>query len=232
MRQFYISPHTLSLFNDCPRCFWFHMIKGDTFKRPEGPTSTLPRGMDGLIKRYFDEYREQKKLPPEIANVVKGELVDKETVTKWRYWKTGLQFLDADGQRLGGALDDCLVDSGLFIPIDYKTRGYDLKDNSTSYYVLQLSCYNFLLYKNGYNTTDYAYLVFYIPNEIKMKGLVQFNVEIKMVHTLSLAELYKTFRNALGILSLNDPPLSANECKFCNWAVRVCNHQHQQLKLF
>ncbi|OQX84713.1 MAG: hypothetical protein B6D55_08540 [Candidatus Omnitrophica bacterium 4484_70.2] len=170
MKYFSLSPHTLTLFLECPRCFWFHMVKGKDFYRPETPSSTLPRGMDNLIKRYFDDYRKRKELPPEISHL-NARLVDEETIKKWRHWRTGLVFKDESGSSLYGALDECVIEEDFYIPLDYKTRGFSLKEDSASFYVFQMSCYNFLLEKNGYKVKDYAYLVFYIPQEFKNTAL-------------------------------------------------------------
>ena len=46
-KKFFVSPSTLNLFLECPRCFWFRVVKGEGFRRPEQPSSTLPRKMDG-----------------------------------------------------------------------------------------------------------------------------------------------------------------------------------------
>jgi len=232
VKEFFLSPYTLTIFLDCPRCFWFHVIKGQDYRRPEVPTSTLPRGMDSLIKKYFDQYRKNNLLPPEISGVVKGKLVDKEVIEKWRYWKTGLAFIDSDGSKLFGVLDECLVSNGVYTPVDYKTRGFSLKEDSTSYYTLQMSCYCFLLRKNGYRISNYAYLVFYIPQEFQDKGVVQFNIEVKRVETLPLEKVYSIFRDALDVLALNEPPPPDRECKFCSWALRVTKGGQTQLRLF
>jgi len=197
------------------------MVKGEGFRRPESPTSTLPRGMDNLIKRYFDSYRRRNLLPPEISSIIKGRLVEEDAISKWRNWRTGLTFVDNDGSKLLGALDECVVVDGVYIPIDYKTRGYDLKEDSTSYYTFQMSCYNFLLNKNGYKVSDSAYLVFYIPLEFQDEGVVHFNIEVKRVKTFPLEKVYSVFRNALSILSQKNPPEAGKSCKFCSWAFRV-----------
>lgn len=210
------------------------MIKGTHFKRPSPPTSTLPSGMDNLIKHYFDHYRANKTLPPELIGKMQGELVEADLIKKWRFWKTGLEFVDKDGNRLFGALDECLMTDGAHVPVDYKTRGFDLKEDSTSYYVLQMSCYNFLLSKNKYKTFDYAYLVFYIPKEVKEEGGVDFKVEVKKIKTLAEDKVYGVFRGAIDVLALQSPPQKAKECKFCDWAFHVAQMggSHNQLKLF
>jgi xanthosine utilization system XapX-like protein len=48
------------------------------------------------------------------------------------------------------------------IVLDYKTRGFPLKEDTAAHYQDQLDIYNFLLRKNGYRTEDYGYLLFYL----------------------------------------------------------------------
>ena len=43
-----LSPSSLSLMQECSRCFW--MEKHKVWSRPSGPMSTLPMGMDKLLK--------------------------------------------------------------------------------------------------------------------------------------------------------------------------------------
>ncbi|MBU0694331.1 MAG: PD-(D/E)XK nuclease family protein [Candidatus Omnitrophica bacterium] len=231
MKKFFLSSYTLGLFRECPRCFWFHMVRGYNFKRPQPPTSTLPSGMDNLIKKYFDRYRKENLLPPEISNTLKGRLVEEEIIQKWRNWKTGLEFVDNDGSKFIGALDDCLVFEEAYIPLDYKTRGHELKENSHTYYILQMSCYNFLLAKNGYKVSNLAYLIFYIPTGLESNGLVRFDVKIKKVETFSLEKTYGIFSDALSVLASGEPPSQSESCKFCDWAEKTCQKQ-TQLKLF
>lgn len=117
-----ISPTTgLNLFKNCPRCFWIHYNK--EVKRPRGIFPSLPNGMDLVIKKYFDQYR--GKLPPELKGKVTGRLMpDLALMEKWRNWRTGFEYQDKKlGAVLFGALDDCLLDGGRYIPLDYKTKG-------------------------------------------------------------------------------------------------------------
>lgn len=125
-----VSPTILSVFLECPRCFW--LLMNHNLRRPTGPVSTLPRGMDGLIKKYFDSFRAKGCLPPEIEGKVRGHLIgDQELLDEWRNWRKGLRFEDRSlGVLLRGALDECLVDEELYIPVDYKTRGYALKKDT------------------------------------------------------------------------------------------------------
>ena len=208
------------------------MVKGRDYKRPEPPTSSLPSGMDRIIKTYFDKFRSKKTLPPELVNITKGELVPQELIDGWRFWKTGLSFVDKDGSKLIGALDECLISDGFYFPVDYKTRGYDLKEDSTSYYILQMSCYSFLLSKNKYNTSDSAYLIFYIPSGLKDSGKVEFKTEVCKIKTYPLEKVYSIFREALSILQGKEPPQANKDCKFCDWAQKVSSKENTQLRLF
>ena len=70
--EYKLSPSSLNLLQDCPRCFWLHFNK--KIKRPSGPMSSIPIKMDSIIKHYFDRYREMEKLPPMIENMIIGKL--------------------------------------------------------------------------------------------------------------------------------------------------------------
>ncbi len=231
VKPFFLSPNTLNLFLECPRCFWFHLIKGEGFRRPEPPTSTLPRKMDSLIKDHFDLYRKKGLLPPELKESVEGVLVEQDLIKKWRFWKTGLRFIDKDGHQLSGALDECILDKDRYIPLDYKTRGSDLREDSSSYYIFQMSCYNFLLSKNNYPVSNFAYLVYYILTDLKEQGEARFNIEVRRIETLPPDKVYDIFREAIDTL-LGKLPSPAKDCAFCKWVDNLHNVDKEQLSLF
>lgn len=223
-----LSPSTLNLFLECPRCFWCQINKG--IHRPQGPFPSLPGGMDILIKKYFDEYRLRGALPPELVGKVDAQLfADIEVLNKWRNWRTGLAYADeTSGAVLSGALDDCLVKDGFLIPMDYKTRGFDVKVGGEAFYQNQMNCYSLLLEKNGMRQPQYAWLMYWIPREIVGQAQprtvpadmgsgawVYFSVEPKKVTTNS-EDALKTFRSAVALL---DGPLPASHsaCAFCGW---------------
>ena len=210
-----ISPTTgLNLFKQCPRCFWIHYNK--EVKRPRGIFPSLPGGMDLVIKKYFDQYRGE--LPPEIDGKVAGKLLpDLVLMEKWHNWRTGLEYCDKDlDATLFGALDDCLLDGDCYIPLDYKTKGSSPKDgDSEKYYQTQLDAYSFLLNSNGYKTGDFAYLVYYYPDEVTKNGVVRFSVTPVKVET-NLKRAEKTFRDAVGLLK-GSMPKNDTGCEYCSW---------------
>lgn len=212
-----LSASSLSLFLECPRCFWLQI--NQKIHRPEGPISTLPRGMDNVIKDYFDQYRAKGVLPPELEGKIKGKLVaDQGLIKKWRHWMSGLSYTDSKrNAKLISALDDCLIDSsGSYIPLDYKTRGYDLKIDSCQYYQHQLDIYTFLLSVNGFKIKNLGYLVYYIPKKIKEHGQGKFDVILLKIKTDALRA--KTlFEQAVNLLR-GEIPAKHSDCKFCSFS--------------
>jgi hypothetical protein len=215
--QIKLSPSTLNLFLECRKCFWLGQVKG--VHRPRGIFPSLPGGMDGLIKKYFDKYRVQVKLPPEIDGKVDGLLMaDLDLLNKWRSWRTGLIYRDPDsGAILSGALDDLLVDPGkqVFMPFDYKTRGYALKEDSSSFYQNQLNCYSLMLDANGLKSAGFGYLCYYIPTDVSEDGQVKFEVTVKKMN-VSSEDAKKVFESAQELI--NGPmPKSHGVCQYCSW---------------
>ncbi len=197
---------------ECPRCFWLTQHK--VWKRPAGIFPSLPSGMDRILKIHFDKFMEQGKLPPEICE--HGDCTnmklfeDKEKLKIWQNnWK-GISFTDKNGNELHGAVDNILQKGKKLIVLDYKTRGYPLKEDTAEHYRNQLNTYNFLLRKNGYQTEDFAFLLFYIPKEVMATGEVLFDTSlIKMKVDVDMAE--KFWKDALKLLNSECPE------KGCEW---------------
>lgn len=212
-----LSPSTLGLFKECQRCFWLHINKNH--KRPQGPFPSLPGGMDLLIKNYFDKFR--GSLPPELEGKVSGRLLsDLSLLEKWRNWRKGLSAVDNKYKiELVGALDDCLIEDSndivYYIPIDYKTRGFDLKDNAEEYYQHQLDLYALMLEKNGYPTNGIAYLIYYIPKKLRAGNLVEFEIVPHKINT-SINSARLLIKEAVESLNGPIPPHKLG-CDFCRW---------------
>ncbi len=173
--------------------------------------------MDRLIKAYFDSFRKAGKLPPELAELGKRiRLFDDEELLKvWRSNLRGIRWEDKEGNIIRGSVDEILKKGRKLIVLDYKTRGYPLKEDSAVYYQDQLDIYNFLLRKNGYKTEDYAYLLFYHPTKINKRGNVKFQTDIvKMKISVKNAE--RIFKEALRVLK-GDIPEAGEYCEFCEW---------------
>jgi len=146
---------------------------------------------------------------------------DKSTLDIWRSNQKGIQYKDkTSGILLRGAVDNILEKGKKLIILDYKTRGYPLKEDTHEHYQTQMDIYNFLLRKNGYDTEDYTYLLFYYPKEVAKTGEVIFDTKlIKMKTSAKRGE--KIFKKAIKILEMEEPPEASVDCNFCKYRERT-----------
>src|SRR3989338_10471589 len=175
------SPSSLSLLKDCPRCFWLNFNKN--IKRPDSIFPSLPSGMDKILKEHFDRFMKKGELPPELQQL-NGEvkLFDNEELLKvWRSNFKGIPWTDKKGNLIHGAIDNLLQKGKKIIVLDYKTRGFALKEDTHTHYQDQMDIYNFLLRKNGYETEDYAYLLFFHPSHVEEDGDFGFERTLKKI---------------------------------------------------
>jgi len=214
-----LSPSKLNVLNNCPRCFWLE--NAANVKRPRGIFSSLPGGIDRILKPYYDSCR--PKLPEELEFLRGYELFsDQPTLNKWRHWQSGLTCMIGD-VKLIGALDDCLIDaSGAYVPLDYKTRGSFPKDDGSQYYQTQLDCYNLMLQENGLRTADKGVLVYYWPttteNKVFKFGVKHFTIEC------SAASAVGTINRAVKILS-GPMPIAPDSCEYCRYEDEKKSHR-------
>ncbi len=215
--QIKLSPSTINLMLECPRCFYLQIIK--KIRRPDRPFPSLPSGMDKILKEHFDRFMEKNQLPPEIKEHCKEYKLfnNKELLNTWRNNFKGIQFLDKKSNiLLRGAVDNILVKGKKLIVLDYKTRGYPLKEDTHEHYISQLDLYNFLLRKNNFQTQDYSYLLFYYPNKVTKTGEVIFDTKIIKIKT-DPKRGEKLFKRAIEILQLEKPPKADKDCGFCKY---------------
>ena len=193
---------------ECPRCFWLQIIKN--IKRPAGIFPSLPSGMDGILKVHFDKFMEKGELPPEIKELKGcGLFDDREKLKIWRSNFKGLEYTEGDVM-LRGAVDNILVKGKKLIVLDYKTRGFPLKDDTHEHYRVQMDLYNFLLRKNGYDTEDYSYLLFYYPNRVNDNGEVVFDTKLVKIN---VGDGEKVFKKAIKLIKGEEPKEKCEWCK-------------------
>jgi len=211
---FKLSPSSLSLMKECPRCFW--LAQHNVWKRPVGIFPSLPSGMDRILKIHFDKFMEQGKLPPEICENGKCNGMklfdDKEKLKIWQNnWK-GISFTDSKGNELHGAVDNLLIKGKKIIVLDFKTRGFVCKDDTADHYKNQLDIYNFLLRKNGCQTEDFSFLLFYVPKEVLSTGEVIFDTELKKMK-VDISNAEKIWKKAIKLLNSDCPDKSCEWCE-------------------
>jgi hypothetical protein len=213
-----LSPSSINVFRDCPRCFWLQIVK--KIRRPAGIFPSLPSGMDKILKEHFDYFMKKGTLPPEIKKVGLDNgyklFDDKKKLDIWRSNFKGIQYTDkTSGVLLRGAVDNILTKKKKLIVLDYKTRGYPLKEDTHEHYQTQMDIYNFLLRKNGFDTEDYSYLLFYYPNKVTETGEVIFDTKLIKLET-SAQNGEKVFLEAVKVIKGKMPKPSEN-CEYCNW---------------
>src|SRR3989344_7886168 len=214
MSQLKLSPSSLSLMHECSRCFWLAQHK--VWTRPNGIFPSLPSGMDGILKIHFDKFMRKGLLPPELVNNgdTKGMLLfdDEELLKAWRSNFKGIQWSDKEGNILKGAVDNILKKGKKLIVLDYKTRGYALKEDTHEHYQNQMDIYTFLLRKNKHETEDYAFLLFYHPKEVKETGEVIFNTDLKKMK-VNIKNAEKIWNTAIKMLNEDCPKKSCDWCE-------------------
>src|SRR3989344_9310257 len=100
--------------------------------------------MDRILKIHFDSFI-GKGIPPELKIKNVKLFDDLKLLEIWRNNFKGISYTDSSGNILRGAVDNILVKGKKLIVLDYKTRGFPLKEDTAAHYQNQLDIYNFLL---------------------------------------------------------------------------------------
>lgn len=216
MATYKVTPSGVGSLLECPRCLWLYANEG--LKRPRGIFPSLPDGMDNVLKAYFDTYREKGALPPEIAGKVDAKLfADKSVLHNLREMNFGRGGLKGEfpeySMLLQGAIDELLVtDDNLYIPFDFKTRGYPVKEDTHEHYRTQLNLYALLFEKNDMPAAGIGYLLFFWPKSYKEGGGQFETALIKM--DINAAEGLKVLKRVHEIVTGEMPP-SHTDCEYC-----------------
>lgn len=208
----WLSHSAIEELNRCPRCFWMSYREG--VKLPEGFQSRLANRFDTILKKYFDNYRYQGRLPPIIENKIKGKL---KKPFKERYY---YQFDEEYG--FYGKLDECLVDeNGNHIPIDFKTSSSDPREKDIiSSYQNQIDEYLFLLEENGLKVNNFGYLIYFFPEmTLELSNGFPMIIHIVKIQRKS-KDIKKRIEKAINVLKGKIPD-SSDGCVFCQWFNKV-----------
>ncbi len=220
-----LSPNSLNLFLECPRCFWLEKKEG--IRRPPPYPYALNTAVDILLKQEFDKYRAKGEPHPLlIANNIPAKLFsDQELLNKWRNNFQGIRYYDKELDAfLFGAVDDILeFRDGKLAPLDYKSTGSKVA-KIYDRFQLQMDVYTYLLERNGYSTLRKGCLAFYIVDkENGFEDRLPFRKEVHMIDTNPLY-VQKLFEEAVELLRKDVPPPHNQDCKFCQWFKKVSNY--------
>jgi len=209
MKKVFLSPSTLNLYRECPRCFYLHMKY--EIKRPRGPMPSIAIGLDSVFKKYFDYYRSIGELPPDLRSEMSGHLIDRLKPTYYYDISKGYCIL--------GKLDDCLVtDEGKYVPLDHKTRASAARDVHPAYQ-LQMEVYCMLMDGNGLKAGDRAYLLYYFPLNVSPEegaGSIAFGMDIKRVD-VNVNHAEEVINKAIKCIESSALPDASGECEYCGW---------------
>ena len=210
-----LSATTLSLYQECPRCFWLHMQAG--IKRPARPFPSITGGLDRLVQGECDRLR--PAMPTllyvalmEVAWRISPQLMD----PKVAYLRCQLGEIP-----LVGRLDDCLVQGTTVAPLDHKSRGSRPPPGySAQYYQLQMDVYALLLQQNGYPVREEGYLAYYYPlpepGAVDSGGGIPFGCTVEEIR-VSPARAEVCYHAACMCLAGDCPVDSAADCAYCAW---------------
>jgi len=219
-----LSAHNLNIYRECKRCFYLQ-IKYD-IKRPRGPMPSIASGIDSLIKKYFEHYRQKDTLPPFLKEKIEGKLI---TNLQKTYYYDIEKF---PNYYLWGRLDEAIeLPDGLYIPLDYKTRASCPKKVHDAY-KFQLGVYSLLLKEqNKGKEVDSAYLVFYYPEKEftdfdakEIKNVINFSFEVVKVE-INTEEIKKIIYEAIDCLESKNIPESGKNCEYCKWLENIINDE-------
>jgi len=214
-----LSPSKLNTLVDCERCFYLDVK--EHIPLPRGHFPSLPCGMDQKIKKIYDEHRAAGTLPTELAHFTEARLFENQKqLDIWRDNFLGLRWHGQHGNILSGAIDDLIIEKEKLVIVDYKTRGWPLKDKNTipHYYENQLHLYKLLGEKNNLPMADYGHLIFWTPDA--QNGAIAFNREVKTI-ALSTPKAKELLKYALTVLSQDTLPKPGKECQHCSRYRRV-----------
>jgi hypothetical protein len=215
-----ISPSSINLMDECPRCFWdnFH-----GYQRPQTPFPSITNGMDRVMKFRFDGMRIAGY--PQTLELPHPPFGQQSVIDSLRSRSGGLWHTEG-GYRIHGLLDDLLFDGQHIVLMDFKTKGSPPQPGDEKWYINQMSMYAYLLHVNGYDVDSTAYLMYLWPvdgipsRSQEERGLykhmnVQFGYTfVPIVVTPDMGR--QLFDRAIGILG-GPRPQPSDTCKFCGW---------------
>ncbi|MCB0327619.1 MAG: PD-(D/E)XK nuclease family protein [Bdellovibrionales bacterium] len=218
-----LSRSRLEMFLNCSRCFYLDRRLG--IDRPSIPAFTLNSAVDHLLKKEFDEYRQNGKPHPIMidSNIEAVPLVH-EDLEKWRHNFTGVQVHhEATKFLFFGAVDDVWTTSnGELIVVDYKATSKDgevtLDGRWQQAYKRQMEIYQWLLEKNGFKVSNTGYFVYANGRRDldAFKSKLLFNLKL-IPYVGDRTWVDTALLEAHQCLLSDDIPDANSDCEYCQY---------------
>lgn len=219
---FRLSRSKLSLFLECPRCFYLECRHG--ISRPDMPGFALNVAVDTLLKREFDACRKQGLVPGLLHESGLGSTLSRHPQLKrWRSNASGIQYLHKPTNFLVfGAVDDLWVDSEHRLEVvDYKATArkepvVELDQPYHIHYKRQVEVYQWLLRQNGETVSDTAYFLYCTARTGEKRFRLRLKFDARIIpYVGDPSWIEPELRAAHKVLSAYGAPDRSPDCKYC-----------------
>ena len=226
--KFRLSRSKISLFLECPRCFYIDNKLGTG--RPPGYPFSLNSAVDALLKKEFDIHRRDKTAHPLMEQYsVDAVPFQHPQIDTWRENFKGIEYKHpATGFVISGAIDDVWVDpKGELFIVDYKSTSKDekievLDKDWHEGYKQQMEVYQWLFRQNGFKVSDTGYFVYANASRDKkaFDGVLEFEVTL-IPHKGNDSWVEGTLLKIKKCLDGEDLPAAAPDCDYCTYREMV-----------
>jgi hypothetical protein len=220
-----LSRSKLSLFMECPRCFYLDLRRG--IRRPTGPPFSLNNAVDLLLKREFDVHRAAGTTHPLMVSAgITATPFAHPDIDLWRSRKGGLSTVHEETGFLAyGLPDDIWIESGTgnLIIADYKATAkaseVSLDADWQISYKRQVEFYQWVLRGMGFPVSDTAWFV-YCNGDVSLSSfdeMLKFNITM-LPHVGNTDWIEPSLRQAAETYSSEEIPAPADSCIHCKYA--------------
>lgn len=229
-KSFKLSRSKIEDFRNCQRCFYLDRRCGTG--RPPSYPFTLNNAVDALLKKEFDQYREEGKPHPLcIDHNIDAIPFSHPQLDEWRMNLKGIQYLhEAANFIITGAIDDLWINpTGELIVVDYKatstTKEITLEEPYRQAYKRQMEIYQWLLRRIGFKVSNTGYFVYCNGDSGKdgFKQKLEFSISVLPYEGNDswIEPILLEIRKCLVTDKIPDP---SKECNFCNYFSAVRKH--------
>ena len=233
---FKISRSKLSNFLSCKRCFYLDRVVG--LKEPSMPGWALNSTVDELLKKEFDQYRNNQEPHPMMIKYNLDFVPFKhKDLDKWRNsLKGGISYLDEKTNLIiHGGIDDIWFDlkEKKLVVVDYKAQSTSFPVSTHSYlnsewhlnYKLQMDIYVHILRKMNFDVSDMSY--FYVWHGEKTNNKFENRMDFKTTlvpYKVNTSWIEEKLYEMKEVLNLDKVPDIVSTCEKCAYLKGAKNY--------